>query len=92
MASFNITTAPQEIAPRTNNKRAIIINNPSDTDIYCSTSPFVTATADANTGIPVKAGGNMTISPSDDYANSCGLAWYAVHAGTGNKQLIVNFL
>lgn len=94
MAAETITTtASVALAVATTARQAVIFQNISDTDIYIGQTNAVTATVGANTGIRVKAGGDLTISTEvGNNRYSVNAAWFAIHAGTGDKTLLVNTL
>lgn len=77
------TTSSEALAVSSNRKYALLIND-SDTPIYLN----VGATAVANQGIRLNAnGGAFELGPQ--FGNLAQLAINAIHAGTGNKTLLV---
>lgn len=88
MPSINVTTAATQVVPP-GTRSALILQNVSDTDIFFGFDSTVTATAGANSGIRLAAnGGSITITrlPEGGGGSASG-GVYAVHAGTGTKEL-----
>lgn len=87
MPSVNIATTPTEVLPR-GSRNAVIFQNLSDTDMFIAARGNVTAAAGPNSGLRVKADGG-TLSLTDLFGNRAvaDVAIFAVHAGSGNKEL-----
>lgn len=93
MASVDVTTTATLAIPAGTDRRVLMIQNLSDTDIYIGFAAGVTVADGANSGIQIPAnGGNisMTDLPSRGHGayrdiNDVGI--YAVHGGSGTKKL-----
>lgn len=85
MPSFNVTTASQLAIPA-KPRNLLIMQNVSDADIYFSFRPNVTAAAGANSGIKLAVNASITMTDTESKALN-DQPVYAVHAGTGNKEL-----
>lgn len=87
MPSVDIATTPTQVLPRAG-RNALILQNLSDTDIYIAARGNVTAAAGENSGLRIKADGG-TLSLTDLATNRAvaDAAIYAVHGGSGTKEL-----
>ena len=92
MAAIAVTTTAIEVLAAGEDRSAFVFQNVSDTDIYVGNTSAVTASEGAETGIKIIAGGQFVNSPCDIRQSRLHKAWYAIHAGTGNKTLLVNRL
>lgn len=91
ITKFNVTTTAQSVVTATK-RRALIVQNQSDTDLYIAfDNAAVTGPAGTYPGIKLAANGGTwsgtSVSPWDQ---TCDRAVYAIHAGTGNKVLVVH--
>lgn len=87
MATIDVTTTPAQALPR-GNRHAAILQNLSDTDIYVSSDPGVTAADGPYSGLRIKAdGGTLAIADVASNKETADRAIYAVHAGSGVKAL-----
>lgn len=91
ITKFNVTTTAQAVVSATR-RRAIIIQNHSDTDIYIAfDNSGVTGPAGSYPGIKIPASGGIfaatSVSPWDQ---TCDRVLHAIHAGSGNKVLVVH--
>lgn len=93
MPSVDVTTTSTLAIPAKDNRRILMIQNESDTDIYISFTAGVTVADGANSGVklPVGAMVSMPDLPSNQrfgdrqVENDGGI--YAVHGGSGIKKL-----
>jgi hypothetical protein len=87
MPSVNVATNPTEVLPR-GSRNAVVFQNLSDTDIFVGARGNVTAAAGENSGLRVRAAGG-TFALTDLFGSRAvaDAAIFAVHAGTGTKEL-----
>lgn len=94
MPSVDVTTSSTLAIPAKDNRRILMIQNESDTDIYIGFTSGVTVADGANSGIKLPANGGMVSMPdlpsnerfgNRQVENDGGI--YAVHGGSGTKKL-----
>lgn len=75
------------------NKRWMIIQNQSDTDIYFSAEGTAGVTLDAGASPGIKLAAGASIAITDDHHRGAPLldAIYAIHGSTGTKSLIIHY-
>lgn len=87
MPSVSVTTAATAVVAATG-RNGLFIQNLSDTDLFVANFAGVTAGAGANAGLRVAAnGGVLTIGRLDGGLLAPCSGWWAIHAGTGSKEL-----
>lgn len=93
MASVDVTTSATLVIPASDDRRVLMIQNLSDTDIYIGFAAGVTVADGANSGIKIPAnGGNISMTDLPNRGHGLSrdindLAIYAVHGGSGTKKL-----
>lgn len=87
MPSVNIATTPTEVLSRAS-RNAVVLQNLSDTDMFVAARGNLTAAAGDNSGLRIKAdGGTLSLTDLAGNGSVADAAIYAVHAGTGTKEL-----
>lgn len=88
MPSVSISTTPTKVVgPK--NLNSVILQNLSDTDIFVAARSNVTVAAGSNSGLRIKAGGGvLALNDLMDRPHSADdLQLYAIHSGSGTKEL-----
>ncbi len=87
MPSVNVTTAAAVLVPLNYSRKGLLIQNLSDTDVFLSPDPAVTAVAGAHSGIKLGAGEQLGLTGDAGVAVLSRCAISAIHAGSGNKEV-----
>jgi len=84
MKAFNVTTTAQQVAAA-GNRDFVHLQNVSDTDIYVKYDGSAAALTTTN-GLKIIPGGYLILN-NDGSRNVFTQAVWAIHGGTGNKEV-----
>jgi hypothetical protein len=90
MSSVNVATTPTQVVPRRTGRTLLLIENVSDTDVFVGFNSDVSAAAGPASGITLRAAGGKLFVAADNLqgrVRAAEYALYAVHAGSGEKEL-----